>query len=121
MKIIFATLGVISLIMAVIGFFLPLLPTVPFVLLAAFLFDRSSSKMHNWITSHTLFGKYIRDYNQDKSISIKVKVLAIAMMWISMSVSIFVVFRDTWWVQLLLVSIAVGVTVFIIGMKTKQN
>ena len=120
MKIILATLGIISLILGIIGIFLPLLPTVPFVLLSAYLFARSSTRLHYWIMNHKVYGEYIRSYNQDKSIPMQVKVVAIGMLWFSMSISIFFVLKERWILQLLLGSITIGVTTFLLRMKTRK-
>lgn len=120
MKIILALLGVASLILGVIGIFLPILPTVPFVLLSAYLFARSSSRMHSWIINHKTFGDYIQSYNLDKSIPLQVKVTAIAMLWISMFISIFFFFKESSWIQLVLAGIAIGVTIFLLKMNTKK-
>jgi len=54
--------------MAVIGIVLPLLPTVPFLLLAAFFFANSSQRLHNWILSHKVFGPMIQDWNDNRAI-----------------------------------------------------
>ena len=120
MKIAIAVFGVLSLGLGIIGIFLPLLPTTPFILLSAYLFAKSSTRLHYWITNHKLFGDYIRSYNEDKSISMQVKIMAIGMIWSSMLFSIFFVLNDKWWLQLILVSIAIGVTTHLIMMKTKK-
>ena len=120
MKIAIAVFGVLSLGLGIIGIFLPLLPTTPFILLSAYLFAKSSTRLHHWITNHKLFGDYIRSYNEDKSISMQVKIMAIGMIWSSMLFSIFFVLNDKWWLQLILVSIAIGVTTHLIMMKTKK-
>ncbi len=54
--------------LAAIGVVLPLLPTVPFLLLAAFFFARSSSRLHNWLLSHRTFGPMIIDWQQSGAI-----------------------------------------------------
>lgn len=64
MKIIYATLGLLSLGLALIGIILPLLPTVPFLLLATFFFANSSERLHNWLISHPTFGPMILDWNE---------------------------------------------------------
>ncbi|MDR2823760.1 MAG: YbaN family protein, partial [Prevotellaceae bacterium] len=58
MKYLLIVLGVISLAWGVLGIFLPLLPTTPFLLLSAFLFARSSEKLHSWLLNHKILGKY---------------------------------------------------------------
>ena len=59
MKLIWAMLGLLAMALAIIGVVLPLLPTVPFLLLAAFCFARSSQKLHRWLISHKTFGPMI--------------------------------------------------------------
>ena len=65
--------GVTSLILGVIGIFLPLLPTTPFVLLAAFCFSRSSERLHQWLLNHKYMGKIIREWEMYGVIRTRVK------------------------------------------------
>ena len=64
MKLIFIILGFISVILGVLGSFLPVLPTTPFILLAAFFFSKGSEKYYNWLISIPKFGKLIDDWNK---------------------------------------------------------
>ncbi|AXT27715.1 DUF454 domain-containing protein [Ruegeria sp. AD91A] len=68
MQYLWAGLGLLCVAMAVVGVVLPLLPTVPFLLLAAFFFARSSSRLHNWLVSHQLFGPLILDWQSSGAI-----------------------------------------------------
>jgi len=121
MKKLLAFLGIISLGLGIIGAFLPLLPTTPFVLLSAYLFAKSSDKMHNWIMNHKIFGQLIRNFNEDKAIPLHAKILAIAMMSISILFSIFTIARGKLWLQILLAAIAIGVSIHISSYKTKKK
>jgi len=76
MRYLWAGLGILSVGLGVIGAFLPLLPTVPFLLLAAFLFSQSSPRLHNWILSHRQFGPLIEDWNRSGVIRPRAKRLA---------------------------------------------
>ncbi len=69
-------LGTISLVLGVVGIFLPLLPTVPFFLLAAFGFGKSSKRAHNWLISHPNFGPAILDWQDRGAISRRSKLLS---------------------------------------------
>ncbi|CAA6818471.1 MAG: Unknown protein [uncultured Sulfurovum sp.] len=76
MRIIWFTLGGVSLFLAFLGVLLPLLPTVPFLLVSAFFFAKSSEKVHDWLISHKLFGTMIRDWHERGAIALKSKYFA---------------------------------------------
>lgn len=76
MQYIWAALGLVCVGLAVVGIVLPLLPTVPFLLLATFFFARSSSRLHNWLLSHPTFGPFIDDWNRSGAINPRAKRLA---------------------------------------------
>jgi uncharacterized membrane protein YbaN (DUF454 family) len=73
MRIFWALFGVLSLSLGVIGIIVPLLPTVPFILLAAFCFARSSERLHAWLLEHPRFGPMIEDWNTRGAISPRIK------------------------------------------------
>ena len=73
MRVIWLIFGLIVLGLGCLGVVLPLLPTVPFILLAAFCFAKSSNKLHNWLLTHRLFGKMIQDWRQSGAISTSAK------------------------------------------------
>ncbi len=99
----------------VIGLFLPLLPTVPFLLLAAACFARSSERFHSWLLQHTHLGPLIRDYLNGGGIPIKARNTAIIMVWISLSVSAFLLVPIIW-VKIALLAVAVGITLYLLGL-----
>lgn len=68
MRFIYAGLGLICVALALVGVVLPLLPTVPFLLLATFFFANSSERLHSWILAHSLFGPMIVDWNEHRAI-----------------------------------------------------
>lgn len=73
MRTVWAVLGLISVALGMAGVVLPLLPTVPFMLLAAFCFSRSSERLHNWLVSHPRFGPAIVDWHERGAINPRVK------------------------------------------------
>lgn len=103
--------GILSLVLGVIGAFLPLLPTVPFILLAAFCFAQSSEKLHTWLINHRAFGRIIRDFEAGNGIPRRVKVRAITLLWISMGISAWIVARPMLWLVLALVG--TGTTIYL--------
>ena len=68
--------GTVSLVLGLIGIALPLLPTTPFLLLAAFCFSRGSRKLHNWLMNHPRLGPPIHEWRDHRAISRRAKVLA---------------------------------------------
>ncbi len=75
----YISLGLASLVLGVIGIFLPLLPTTPFIILAAFFFSKSSKKLHRWLRQHSVFGGPLRDWENNKVIKTKYKIIATVM------------------------------------------
>ncbi len=77
---IWTILGLLFLFLGGIGVVLPLLPTTPFVLLAAACFARSSPRMHTWLMGSELFGPVLKDWDENHCIAFKAKWLALIMM-----------------------------------------
>ncbi|MFI3277411.1 MAG: YbaN family protein [Rikenellaceae bacterium] len=109
MKTIFIIIGVISLVLGVVGIFVPLLPTTPFLLLSATLFLHSSPRLYKWLTTQKYLGEYIRNYQENKTIPLKSRITIITIMWVSLLYTIFFL-HDATWIRLTLVCIGVGVT-----------
>lgn len=80
--------GILALVFGVIGIVLPLLPTVPFLLLAAFCFARSSEKLHNWLVAHPKLGPPIDDWNSRGAIGRQGKIAATLSIAAAFSISI---------------------------------
>ena len=82
-------LGSILFITGIIGIFLPIMPTVPFILLSVSCFYKSSKRFHYWLLNNKLFGKYIRDYTENKRIEPKTKWATLIVLWLSIGFSIY--------------------------------
>jgi len=78
MRVIWAALGILCVGIGLLGVVLPLLPTVPFMLLAAFFFARSSERLHTWLITHPTFGGPIQDWQENGAINPRAKKLATA-------------------------------------------
>ena len=83
MRYLVVAIGYLCVVLGVLGIFLPVLPTTPFLLLASYLFYRSSPKAQQWLLGHKYLGPYITDFQIHKSISLRVKVYSISMFWIT--------------------------------------
>ncbi len=87
-RLIWRSLGLIFVALAIAGVVLPLVPTTPFLLLAAFFFARSSPRLHTWLLSHRQFGPLIRNWRDHGGIDRRSKYLAIAAMAAALIVSL---------------------------------
>jgi uncharacterized membrane protein YbaN (DUF454 family) len=112
-------IGWLSIALGVVGIFLPVLPTTPFLLLAAACFARSSPRFYNWLINHKRFGPLIRGYLEGNGIPLKAKVYAVGTMWISIGVSCYLI--DLVWVRAVMLISAALVTVYILRQKTAKK
>lgn len=115
MKGVLIVVGWLAVGSGVVGLFLPLVPTVPFLLLAAACFARSSSRFHSWLIDHVYLGPLVRDYLNGGGIPRKAKVMAICMVWVSFPVSTIFFVRAVW-LKALLIAIAIGITVYLVAL-----
>ena len=92
MKYILILLGSFFLGLGFIGLIVPGLPTTPFLLLAAGCYVKSSDRLYSWLLDHKLFGKYIHNFRETRSISVRIKSVSVVVMWImiGLSISIFI-------------------------------
>lgn len=112
--------GSVSVGLGIIGIFLPVLPTTPFLLLAAFCYSRGSSVLHQKLLENPILGDYIRNYQEGNGIPLAQKVISIGFLWLSIGGSIIMV-KPVLWLSLLLLSIATGVTIHLVRVKTRKT
>lgn len=112
MKIAFNLIGCLAVALSVLGIFLPLVPTTPFLLLASACFARGSTRLHNWLLNTRPLGQYLRDYEAGKGIPLRAKIVALALMWLSLTAGILRV--PDLALQLLLGAVGIGVTIFLV-------
>ncbi len=119
-QILFIAAGTFFVGVGIIGIFIPVLPTTPFLLISAALYARSSKRFYSWLINNRIFGKFIKDYREGKGIPLRLKIITIILLWITIGCSaIFAI--DILWVRIMLVVIAVGVTVHITRIKPKKK
>ena len=115
-KVAFIIVGLISLCLGIIGIFMPVLPTTPFLLLSSYLFLRSSKKLHSWLINHKIFGEYIYNYMEYRAVKKSAKLSAYIFLWISLTISITLI--NNIYVKLFLIFIGVAVTIHVASLKT---
>ena len=111
--------GILCSILGIVGIFVPVLPTTPFLLLAAACFVRSSEKLYDRLLNNRLFGNYIRNYIEGKGLPLSIKLITITLLWVTISISIIFGVQNLL-VRIILVVIAVGVSLHIIKIKTRK-
>ncbi|PTS83618.1 DUF454 domain-containing protein [Pseudomonas sp. HMWF032] len=109
-------IGWLSVALGVVGIFLPVLPTTPFLLLAAACFMRSSKRFYLWLVNHRQLGPWIVDYLEGQGIPLKGKVYAISLMWLSIGLSCYLV--PLFWARAFMLTSAVLVSLYILRQKT---
>ena len=115
-KVLLIATGTFFIGLGIVGIFVPVLPTTPFLLISATLYAKSSKSFYNWLVNNKILGRYIKNYREGKGIPLKLKIITIALLWITIGCSaIFAI--DIFWVRVILVIIAIGVTIHIIRIK----
>ena len=116
-KVFLIIVGTVCLVLGVIGIFVPLLPTTPFLLLSAATYLRGSERLYNWLINHKYLGTYIRNYREHKAIPLRAKIFSVTLMWLTISYCIIFLGLPVW-INILLGCIAIGVTWHILSFKT---
>ena len=116
-RLLLIAIGTIAVALAIVGMFVPVLPTTPFLLLAAACYARSSDRFLNWLTHNRWFGAYIRNYREGRGMPRLTKTLTLAALWATLILSgAFAV--STWWLRLVLVAVGAGVTIHLLRIPT---
>ncbi len=114
-KLIFKILGVFFMVVGIIGIFLPIFPTTPFVLLAAYLFFNSSPRLFMILINNRLVGLPLYTFVTYKSISLRSKLIGVLFLWTSGTVSMF--FIDFFYVKLVMFIVFTAVTFHIFSFR----
>ncbi len=116
-KALLIALGTLCVALGVLGVFLPVLPTTPFLLLAAFCYGRSSKRFYSWLMTNRWCGEYIRSYREGKGMPIRQKMLTLLLLWLTIGSTAWLAV-SLWWLRLILLGIAVGVTIHLVRIRT---
>jgi uncharacterized protein len=119
-KILLISTGSFLVGVGIAGIFIPILPTTPFLLLAAALYARSSQKFYRWLINNRILGRYIKDYREGRGIPVKVKIIAITLLWATISCSAYFA-TDILWVRIILFTVAIGVSIHIIRIMPRDK
>jgi uncharacterized protein len=112
--------GTLCVALAVLGIFVPLLPTTPFLLLAAACYTRSSDRLYKWLVNQGWVGTYIRNYREHRAITVSGKILATLLLWSTIIYTMLLVAHH-WALRALLITVAVSVTIHLLRLKTATS
>lgn len=116
-KILVLGLGWLCVVLGFLGIFLPVLPTTPFLLLAAACFVRTSPKFYQWLVEHPRMGKYLVYYLDGKGMPLRAKIYTLVLMWVTMLLTAFVLVNRPM-LHWLLPIIGVCVSIYIVRLPT---
>lgn len=119
-KIIYISIGFISLGFAIFGIFIPILPTTPFLLLAAYFFAKSSDKFYYWLINSSFFGPYIRNYRERRGMTLIHKIIVLFLLW-TVIITTIIYGTDKMWLRVFLGLVAIGVSTHIFMIKTLKD
>lgn len=115
-RVLFVVAGSVSLVLGIIGIFVPLLPTTPFLLLASACYLRGSERLHRWLLSHGRLGAHIRAFEEGRGIPRRAKIVAIGALWISIAFGATKV--ESAIASGGMIAVAVGVAVYLLRLPT---
>jgi uncharacterized protein len=120
MRVLFGIAGTIALGLGIAGIFLPLLPTTPFILLAAACYARASVRFYNALLNHPTFGPLVREWRRHRSIPYRTKLYAIALMCVTMGISTFFFVRNGY-LQAALAVLGIGLAVWMYRIPSRDE
>lgn len=116
-RVLLCACGALCVALGFLGMFLPVLPTTPFLLLAAFCFARSSDRFYRWLMTNRWCGNYIRNYREGRGLPLRQKGQTLVLLWMTIGISVCF-FTEQGWLRIGLLLVAAGVTIHLVKMKT---
>jgi uncharacterized membrane protein YbaN (DUF454 family) len=116
-KPILITLGIICVILGIIGAVLPVMPTTPFAILAAYFFSKSSPKMHHWILNLKYIGPSIQEWEKHHVIRPRAKVMCLVTIF-AMFGSTLLFVRTYMWAKIAMACVGIAVSTFVVTRKS---
>ncbi len=117
---VFVIAGTIALVLGVVGIIFPVLPTTPFLLLAAICYMRGSQRLYNALLRNRFVGNYVRNYLEGRGMSLTNKIWTISFLWIAILCTAFLV-TESLVIRIILAVVLLGVTVHILLIRTLKN
>jgi uncharacterized membrane protein YbaN (DUF454 family) len=111
--------GTLSTGLGIIGIFIPILPTTPFLLLAAACYMRSSERFYQWLINNRIFGAYVRNYIEGRGMPIRIKIFTILLLWLTIGLTITFGVQNII-IRIILICLAIGVTAHVALIKKRK-
>ncbi|WP_034912834.1 MULTISPECIES: DUF454 family protein [Erwinia] len=118
-RIILLIIGWLAMGLATLGVVLPLLPTTPFLLVAAWCFARSSPRFHHWLLYRSVFGRYLRHWQQHRALPPRTKGRMIVVTLATFALSLWLV--NILWVRLMLICLLAGLIIFMLRLPVVDD
>ena len=115
-RILLVIAGSLFLALGLVGIVVPVLPTTPFLILAALCYARGSVGCYRWLVTNRVFGRYLDDYLNGRGVPWRVRAAALAFLW-GVITATAVLWVGALWLWILLFVIAVGVSVHLVMLK----
>lgn len=112
-------LGTLSLTVGIVGIFIPVLPTTPFLLLTSYLYMRSSRRLYEWLIHHRVFGAYIYNYITYRAVTKRTKISALIFLWLMLLTSIL--FMSNLHIRICLIAVGIGVSIHLFTLKVLKK
>ena len=119
-KILLIIVGWFFVLLGIIGIFTPVMPSIPFFIIASVCFSKSSAKFHHLLLDNKWIGPHIKKYHENHGITIKAKMACLAVQWIGLGCTALLFIRQPLG-RLLLLLIGIGVSVYILSLKTAKE
>lgn len=110
---IYFAIGCLALALGLVGVFLPVMPTAPFIIVAAWGFAESSPRFDRWLRSHRLFGKLIHDWETRRAVPRLGKIFATVALSISLPFTAWMLGLEYWWLSALIIAVCSGVMIWL--------
>lgn len=119
-KAVLVVAGTLFVFLGLLGIILPLLPTTPFLLLAAACYTRGSEKLHYRLFNNKFIGKHIRNYSEGKGISLYAKIIVCSTLWLTIGYSVLFLISNLI-VKGILILVALSVTTHLLFIRTAKT
>jgi len=120
LRLVLATLGWLFVGIAFIGVFIPVLPTTGPIILAAFLFSKSSDRFDQWLVTNRFFGSIVRDWREGRGFTVRAKTIAVIAILASFGITTLFVLNG-FWVRASFWLLAAGIAAYVVTRPTKRT